>query len=544
MSFFAPLRATPRLPFLLASLVFGVGGCLWPGFDPDLLDGSSADSAQGSDSARSDAASDARSDAASDLGASEASPDAPADRLPNADGSLDSSDATAADAAPDGSAAPTLTGAMPGTVYATHPARVTLTGTGFDPGATVTIDGMSATVESRVGSTQLVITPPVLPTTSGFVNVVVTNAGGGSVSNMMLLTYRRATLSFTAQTPVATCASPQALVVDDLNGDTFGDVGVACQGAALGTNVAVHQGRAASLGPATTVFATRCSAITALDINGDGRRDLLTNDTATPALRVFTNSGTTFTISPTTISLPAVAQYLSTGDLNADRRTDVLFTMAGLSTTQLGYALAGATSLGAVQTASSLPLGSLGAPIAADLNADGHLDVVAADVGMSRAQVFLGNTAMGAALTAGRAVPLGVTPLASLAVGIFDQDNNLDLLAAASGIALGLSVGAGDGTFMTPRTGASGSTGNVTLLSADFDGDGATDVLLAGSTPTPHLVLLQGRGDGLPMMPTTLALPCAVTALAPGDIDGDGKLDAVGVCTATSQVVLLLNRSM
>lgn len=75
--------------------------------------------------------------------------------------------------------APRLLAAAPRSGPTTGGATVTLTGTGFLAGATVTFDGVAGTNVTVVSATQITVTTPAHPT-AATVDVVVTNPGGGT----------------------------------------------------------------------------------------------------------------------------------------------------------------------------------------------------------------------------------------------------------------------------------------------------------------------------------------------------------------------------
>jgi hypothetical protein len=84
-------------------------------------------------------------------------------------------------------AAPTVTGVAPITGPTAGGTAVTITGTGFGAGASVTFNGAPATLVGFVNSTTLTATTPA--GVAGLANVVVTNLDGQSGANATLYTY-------------------------------------------------------------------------------------------------------------------------------------------------------------------------------------------------------------------------------------------------------------------------------------------------------------------------------------------------------------------
>ncbi len=150
--------------------------------------------------------------------------------------------------------------------------------------------------------------------------------------------------------------------------------------------------------------------------------------------------------------------------------------------------------------------------------------------------VFLGNGDG----TFDQQTPISLTA-SLIAEGQFTDSGNEDIVAV-NGDQLTLMEGAGDGTFsaQTPITLA----GTITSIhDGDMDRDGNTDIV------TNEGVLL-GNGDGTFQTPA-IALPAAISASGNAsdtavlvDVNGDGKLDVVGIAAAGNAVVTMLNTGL
>jgi hypothetical protein len=177
------------------------------------------------------------------------------------------------------------------------------------------------------------------------------------------------------------------------------------------------------------VGAYPCSVITA-DFNGDGKLDLaVANSGADPAAGVK---------APGSISI-----LLGNGDGTFAPKVDY---PAGSNSTSLA---------------------------AADLNADGKLDLAVANFGSNSISIFLGK---GDGTFAPKIdIAVGRTP-ASIIAGDFNQDGKMDLVFTnVLDNSFTLLPGKGDGTFL-PGTEFPAGVNPVGMAVADFNGDGLLDV--------------------------------------------------------------------
>ncbi|MEU6574974.1 FG-GAP-like repeat-containing protein [Streptomyces sp. NPDC046805] len=124
----------------------------------------------------------------------------------------------------------------------------------------------------------------------------------------------------------------------------------------------------------------------------------------------------------------------------------------------------------------------------------------------------------------------------AVATGDFDGDGGDDILAVAPGAGRAWAVDGADRTFsasvpLSQLAGESGAVTDAALAAGDFDKDGYADAALtyrtaSGATP---LVVLRGAASGLRTDAPDVFADKGGTALAAGDLDGDGYTDlAVG----------------
>lgn len=180
----------------------------------------------------------------------------------------------------------------------------------------------------------------------------------------------------------------------------------------------------------------------------------------------------------------------------------------------------------------------------ADVNGDGHLDIIMAHGGTNSAcvgdkiTVHLGD-GTGSFASPGLLFTTTEGVWARLAIADFDEDGHLDIVA--SGASLVMHRGHGDGTFgagVTIPTGGPGIVAGVPydLVVGDFNGDGHADLAGADFSFLQVKVLL-GSGAGSFSVPIVVAFS-GPNGVASADFDEDGVLDLAVVRVVPGQVGL------
>ncbi|MEO8096952.1 MAG: FG-GAP-like repeat-containing protein [Acidobacteriota bacterium] len=286
--------------------------------------------------------------------------------------------------------------------------------------------------------------------------------------------------------------------VADLNGDGRMDAVVSG-----GSTVSILLGSAAGF-PAPVTVAGR-DAVATGDFNGDGKVDFVTGDNNSFGMQLYLGNGNGTFQTGARFSLKSPAKRFVTGDFNGDSRTDVAavysaFRAADPAGVQLFLQRAGGGfDAGTENAAGQLP----GDGVAADVNADGKLDVVAVDAGE------FGNDAQpgGLRVLLGRgdgtfqaSVPYaaGLHP-SSISTGDVNGDGRPDFVVATSGPNfgnnIGLFLGRADGT-LAPVVLITTDFGPNTTAIADFNGDGKKDIIVAHCCGDTDMTYLLGHGDG------------------------------------------------
>src|SRR5262249_19095277 len=117
----------------------------------------------------------------------------------------------------------------------------------------------------------------------------------------------------------------------------------------------------------------------------------------------------------------------------------------------------------------------------------------------------------------------------SLTVGDFNSDRNLDLSTVTQG-RVSVLLGNGDGTFRAP-TSVSVPAYALSVAMGDFNSDGNADLVVSAEDLEGFGVFQVALGNGRGSFTTAnwveIDYPCP--GIAMGDLNGDGKLDAIAV---------------
>jgi hypothetical protein len=338
--------------------------------------------------------------------------------------------------------------------------------------------------------------------------------------------------------------TPGSIELRDVDDDGALDAVVA-QGNALGdaTGVATLRGTGdGSFAPplASTLDSGRDLALG--DWNGDGALDVVL-PSALLTLAFGDRSGAF--LRPA--SMEVIADSVSTGDLNADGRSDVVAVSWFGSTAQVLLGNGDGTFR------SGMPFAVGDSPresSLADVNGDGRLDLAVINLDARTVTVLLGDGAGSFAL-AGAFSTLHGNPW-DIELADWNADGNLDVATANDfGNDASVLLGNGDGSFATAGLHPTGyAPGSV--AAADFDRDGNTDLAVGNTGEKMDEVVASvflGLGDGTFHAPRHLrvgdfdasAVVASYTGLATGDLDADGRTDLVVVNSTTGELVVLLS---
>jgi len=285
------------------------------------------------------------------------------------------------------------------------------------------------------------------------------------------------------------------------------------------------------------------------DIDEDGLNDLLWNRLDIVWARGREGGGFA---QPDVIHLPDTALAFTVADINRDGHLDIVAT----TTRDTAIVLLGRGD-GTFVNSGTLAVGlSPRAVAAGDLNQDGRVDIVIGNGGVyydpqsSSISVLIGNG--DGTFQAERRYKTSASPR-ELALGDFNEDGHVDVAVTNydSGT-VSLFAGAGDGGLV-PLPSVSTGPRPQGMAAADLDGDGHLDLAVAIlgpdlNIPAPRgeLVLLPGRGDGTFASPVRRVLGDRPSDVVSVDFDFDGRPDLAVVYDTNSneygELIVLLNQ--
>lgn len=248
--------------------------------------------------------------------------------------------------------------------------------------------------------------------------------------------------------------------------------------------------------------------------------------------------GTLSFATPRTFNVDTKPSGIAVADLNGDGKLDAV--TANLNAATLSVLVGNGD--GTFQPARGTGAGSRPLMVrTGDLNGDGKLDLVVAR-----------DSAQGPAALLGKGDGTFQSPVAigapyncyALALADVNADGKLDVVAALTNgyvFELAVSIGKGDGTFKSPIEGTTFSSSVYGLAVADWNGDTKPDVAIA-EYDSGYVGIWPGQGDGKLGAAKRTAVGSSPMGIASADVNGDGKPDLLTSNSGSNSVSLLLGK--
>jgi hypothetical protein len=278
---------------------------------------------------------------------------------------------------------------------------------------------------------------------------------------------------------------------------------------------------------------SQANDVVAADFNGDGKIDLAvsTTDAHGGAVAVFLGNGNG-TFKKAIVSDAGAASGgigitdLAVGDFNGDGKEDIV----GANGTSNAIEVLLGNGNGSFGAATTISVGSSPNAVAvADVNGDGKPDLAVLDNtgqsdGNDLVDILLGNG--NGTFGAPTSYEVGNAPT-DLAAADLNNDGHPDLVVSNTGSSAGhvdVLLNKGDGTFAKAKGYVPGTVA-VGVAVGDVTGDGSPDIVPLSDHYSDMVSVLVGNGNGTFRAPVNYAVGDGPSAAAIGNFNGDSLLD-------------------
>ncbi len=348
--------------------------------------------------------------------------------------------------------------------------------------------------------------------------------------------------------------NPGSVEIADFNHDKFPDIAVASESDSTVT-ILLGNGKGSFKDAQRSPFfvGPQPNDISIRDFNRDGNEDLAIANHEKKYLTVLLGSGTgNFNNAPgspfATAGIPHV-HGIAAGDFNQDGKWDLATDSWGNDNVEIlfGGSQALFNSSTVFFKVGKRPYQRLRA---ADLNADGHDDIVTTNTEGNNVTILLSNGKQNFHEVAGSPFPCGDNPF-GIAIGDINADGKPDLAIINSPGSMGAGKGKngltvllndGKGIFTTMR-GSPYDAGKIPnrIAIGDVNGDGVNDIVTSDSDSNNIYVFLMTKA-GIVLSASVITVGNHAKGIAIADLDGNGKADIVVSNNMDDDIAVILSK--
>jgi hypothetical protein len=337
---------------------------------------------------------------------------------------------------------------------------------------------------------------------------------------------------FETRASVLGTPTPSSIVVGDFNRDgklDFADADNNLQ-------IFLGNGDGTFQSPLNYLTGTGALYVSSADLNHDKKLDLVVADLN--GLYVLMGNGDGTFQSPALYTTPCYPIFVTTDDFNGDRNPDLLVTYSGGNCLYVSVFLGNGDGTFQRTPINTTTLYSPSATVVGDFNRDGKLDIAVAEQfgTVSQVEIMLGDG--DGTFSEGQIYSINSFPTAAT-VADFRNNGQLDLAVACLYGETSILLGNGDGTF-TQGQGVP-VYDSAWITAADFNGDGKADLAITAQSFPAGVNVALGNGDGTFQSPVFYLEGTQANFVAAGDFNGDKKTDLLVTDYAPGDVIVLLN---
>lgn len=443
--------------------------------------------------------------------------------------------------------------------------NVIISGSGFNSSANNNIVYFGAT-KALVTSASINNLSVSVPTGASFENISVTNIASGltAYSNKPFNVTLAGAIAFQPKYDQFTGASPNDVCVADLDDDGKPEV-VTSDGAGNVVSIFLNTSSGNVCSLADRIFYSfaapyqGANGIVAVDVDGDGKKDLVTTGSTVKVLRNISTAGQlNFSVYyDINNSVPASIKSISANDIDGDGRPDIVVLNGN---ERIVSVLRNTSTPGNISFATKVDFATAGISKRtlgiADLDGDGKPDIALVNTNTfsapdSNSISVLRNTSFPGTINFAAKVDIATeTGPYELKIGDMDNDGKMDLMVANFNANQSISVfrnqsNVGQIAFAPRVNFFDGAQGEgvvgipIALCVADIDGDNKLDFSVVGGNVASVFKNTSTAGS-LSFLPKvdlrTMDFPYAIVA---GDINADGKPDLVTANQNSSSISVL-----